>query len=292
MVMLLGLSSARLAEVARLGSYGAVFAAAAKPETKALGEAGNDLVFKPFVPCRYIDTRGPGGKISGVRTFDLANAGPVYGGNAGCDPKTLAGVANEDAIGALAVNIALVDTSGGAPPGFLTMRPAGSTELTALGNWFIASPSAQDSNAAVVAIDQTAQAPEVEIYTSGPVHVIVDLLGERDRARLRRRIDRKRCNGRPPASAVSDQKRQLPHRLHDRGRRLRLLHDHQPWAGGDGQQGRVASQLPWLRCCDPDLSQFLDLPLDQQRPGGDLARADARELLPRTGALTQDGGRR
>ncbi len=49
----------------------------------------------------------------------------VYGGDAGCDPKTLAGVANEDADRRAAVNIALVDTSAARRRDSSTMRPAG-----------------------------------------------------------------------------------------------------------------------------------------------------------------------
>jgi hypothetical protein len=176
LVTLLTQPAERLAALSGAPERGALLSELAKPMPKLLGDASNDLVFKPFTPCRYIDTRNVGGKIAGIRTYDLANNGGVYGGSAACNPKTLALVANEDLIGALAVNIALVDTSSGAP-GFLTMRPAGSTQLTALANWYVASASAQDSNAAVVAIDQTAQADEVEILTSGQVHVIVDLLG-------------------------------------------------------------------------------------------------------------------
>jgi len=176
LVTLLTQPAERLAALSGASNRGALMSELAKPMPKLLGDASNDLVFKPFTPCRYLDTRNVGGKIAGIRTYDLANNGGVYGGSAACDPKTLAGVANEDQIGALAVNIALLDTSAGAP-GFLTMRPAGSTQLTALANWYVAAASAQDSNAAVVAIDQTGQADEVEILTSGQVHVIVDLLG-------------------------------------------------------------------------------------------------------------------
>jgi hypothetical protein len=176
LVTLLDHSSKRLTALAGYTSHSALMGELAKPSPKLLGDASNDLVFKPFVPCRYIDTRNAGGKIAGIRTFDLANNGGVYGGSAACDPRTVAAVTNEDQIGALAVNIALIDTSAGAP-GFLTMRPAGSTQLTALANWYVASASAQDSNAAVVAIDQTVQADEIEILSSGAVHVIVDLLG-------------------------------------------------------------------------------------------------------------------
>jgi hypothetical protein len=176
LVTLLAEPASRLATLAGMTSHSAVMNELAKPTPKALGDASNDLVFKPFVPCRYIDTRNAGGKIAGTRQFDLANNGGVYGGIMACDPKTLAGISNEDQIGALAVNIALVDTSAGAP-GFLTMRPSGSTQLTALANWYVASVSTQDSNAAVVPIDQTGQTNEIEILTSGAVDVIVDLLG-------------------------------------------------------------------------------------------------------------------
>ena len=99
-----------------------------------------------------------------------------YGGDAGCAPVTLAGVASDDQIAALAVNIAIVDTSQGAP-GFLGIRPAGATQVTALANWANASPSTQDSNAAIITMDQTAATDEFEIFASSPVHTIIDLLG-------------------------------------------------------------------------------------------------------------------
>ncbi|MEP6678664.1 MAG: hypothetical protein ABJB78_05155 [Betaproteobacteria bacterium] len=179
MTLLLANSSTRLAMIAKTGGgYSQVIAGAndrTAATTKLLGDAGDDLVFKPFTPCRYMDTRSVGGKISGIRTFDLANNGASYGGSAGCDPKALAGVTSEDAIGAIAFNIAYVDTSSGAP-GFLTVRPAGSTQLTAMLNWYVAAAGAQDSNAAISGINQ-AGPNEIEILSSGGVHVIMDLLG-------------------------------------------------------------------------------------------------------------------
>jgi hypothetical protein len=172
MTLLLANSSAKLALIAKSGgSYEQVIARAndrGAASQKLLGDATDDLVFKPFIPCRYIDTRFVGGKISGIRAFNIAGLG-------GCDPVTLAGVSSAAEIGAIAFNIAIVDTSAGAP-GFLTVRPAGSTQLTTMLNWWQASVSAQDSNAAVSAINQ-AGPNEFEILTSGPVHVIMDLLG-------------------------------------------------------------------------------------------------------------------
>jgi hypothetical protein len=179
MSLLLVNDSVKLAAIARAGGGYQQTIARANDRTaasqKLLGDPADDLVFKPFTPCRYMDTRNVGGKISGIRTFDLSNSGTAYGGDGGCDPKTLAGVASEDAIGAIAFNIAFVDTSAGAP-GFLTVRPAGSTQLTAMLNWFTATASAQGSNAAVSSLNQTGP-DEIEVMSSGPVHVIMDLLG-------------------------------------------------------------------------------------------------------------------
>jgi hypothetical protein len=91
---------------------------------------------------------------------------------------TLAGVADDDAIAAYTLNITIVDTSAAASPGFATMRPAGSTQLTALVNWTTSSAGFQLGNAATVVSDQdTVAVNEIEILTSGSVHAIVDVSG-------------------------------------------------------------------------------------------------------------------
>jgi hypothetical protein len=182
LTLLLSNNSARLSDVAKAGGYQAVIAAATarggqRAAQKALGDDSADLVFTPFAPCRYIDTRNVGGKISGIRTYDLANNGGAYGGAVSCDPKTLAGVASEDLIGAYALSVTIVDTSTAGAPGFATMRPAGSTQTSALVNWTVSSAGFQLGNAAVVASDQTSGVAEIEIQTSGAVHAIVDLSG-------------------------------------------------------------------------------------------------------------------
>jgi hypothetical protein len=150
---------------------------AAKANTKALGSPSTDLVYRPWAPCRYIDTRNVGGKITGARLYDTFDAGNVYGGAAACDPKTLAGVADENDIAAFALNVTVVDTSTAASPGYMTMRPPGSTALSALVNWTTSSAGFQLGNAAVISVDQTALGNELEIFTSGAVHAIVDLSG-------------------------------------------------------------------------------------------------------------------
>jgi len=181
LTMLLMQPSSVLMEANAARDYAGVMAVTSRHrvEAKALGNASSDLVFKPFTPCRFLDTRNVGGKLAplpAVRLFDIALTGAAYGGDAGCVPVTLAGVASDDQIAALAVNIAIVDTSQGAP-GFLGIRPAGAPQVTALANWANASPSTQDSNAAIITMDQTAATDEFEVFASSPVHTIIDLLG-------------------------------------------------------------------------------------------------------------------
>lgn len=152
---------------------------ASKANTKALGSASSDLVYRPWAPCRFIDTRNTGGKINGIRTFNTQTTGTTYGGTAGCNPIVLAGVSDDDQIAAYTLNVTIVDTSTAGAPGFMTMRPAGTTQLTALVNWTVASAGFQLGNAATVASqqDNAIAANELEILTSGAVHAIVDLSG-------------------------------------------------------------------------------------------------------------------
>jgi hypothetical protein len=181
LTMLLMQPATVLREASAAHDYAGVMAVTARHrvEAKALGNASADLVFKPFTPCRFLDTRNVGGKLvplPAARAFDIAQTGATYGGDAGCAPVTLAGVASDDQIAALAVNIAIVDTSEGAP-GFLGIRPMGTTQVTALANWTSASPSTQDSNAAIITMDQSGLMDEFVIFASSPVHTIIDLLG-------------------------------------------------------------------------------------------------------------------
>jgi len=151
---------------------------AGKVSAKVFGDVFDDLVYVPWPqgPCRYIDTRNVGGKITGARDFDTANSGLTYGGSSGCAPKALAGVTTEDQIAAFTLNITIVDTSTAAAPGFATMRPAGSANASALVNWTSSAVGFQLGNAA--AVGSNVNGPnEIEIFTSGPVHAIVDLSG-------------------------------------------------------------------------------------------------------------------
>jgi hypothetical protein len=162
------------------GAVNAVTHSKAMLTPKALGDTNQDLVYKPFVPCRYIDTRNPplSGKISSPQGFDISQSGSSYGGIAACDPLTLiGGVIDDNSVGGLAMNVTIFDTSSAAPPGFLAVRPAGSTNVTSLLNWYVQGPFVQDANYAIITMDQSPAVNEFEILASAPVHVIVDLFG-------------------------------------------------------------------------------------------------------------------
>ena len=156
------------------GSFAATSDAMARAlRVKALGDASTDLVYRPITPCRFVDTRNVGGPIAGSRTFDLSVLGSTYGGSATCNILSAAGIPSADSIGAIAINVAIVSPT--AAPGFIGARPVGSTNATALVNWYEAGAQVQASNAGVVS---TAQGPgdDIELFGS-PTQVIVDVFG-------------------------------------------------------------------------------------------------------------------
>lgn len=139
---------------------------------KALGSSTEDVVYTPITPCRYIDTRDVGGKISGTRSYDLdLNSYTFSAIKCASDPYGIFG----STLAAVAVNLAIVDPSGA--PGFATIVPHQAATNVALMNWYEAGPTVQASNSAIVTINPGGLAPEIDIHTSGPVHAIVDVFG-------------------------------------------------------------------------------------------------------------------
>jgi hypothetical protein len=134
-----------------------------------------DLVYKPITPCRYVDTRNVGGRINGLRGYDITNAGSVYGGAAACAPLTVFGVSAETSIAALAMNITIVAPLGA--PGFLAVKPLPGDPPSSLVNWYEAGPSVQLANQGIVMTELVDLFEEFFIHTSDPVHVVVDLFG-------------------------------------------------------------------------------------------------------------------
>ena len=142
--------------------------------TPQLGSSSVELVYYPITPCRYIDTRFQGGPLVGTRTYDLSFTGGAFGGSIGCDPKATVG-GNEDQIGALAINVAVVAPT--VAPGFVGVRPAGGSTTTALVNWWEQGPTVQASNAGVVSTNQSpSTAAEIEFF-GGSTQLIVDVFG-------------------------------------------------------------------------------------------------------------------
>jgi hypothetical protein len=179
---LLALKSSQLRELSAMPGYDAVMAgmAAKSRQNKVLGDIANDVVFVPVTPCRLIDTRVVGGKISSPRGYDLDVLGNPYGGAAACNIETITGV-DEDTMAGFVFNVTIVDTSAGAP-GFLALRPAGTTDVTSLMNWYVAGAGVQVANSAIVVGANNGNGlggnvSSFEILASSPVHVIVDFFG-------------------------------------------------------------------------------------------------------------------
>ena len=152
---------------------GDAIAAAHKTTLKAIGDASSDLVYRPITPCRYIDTRNVGGPITSPRSYDLSLTGDVYGGILACSPVAASGVGNVDEIAAVSINVAIVSPA--FQPGFLGVRPVGSSNSTAFVNWYQSGPTVQASNSGVVT---TAQGVGNDIEFFGTqTEIVVDVMG-------------------------------------------------------------------------------------------------------------------
>jgi hypothetical protein len=150
--------------------------AGVKDDPRFIGDPNKDLMFTPITPCRVIDTRNVAGKVAGVRAYDADTNGATYGGSAACNLQSAFGVTNASQIGALAMNVTIVDTSSAGAPGFLAVKPSAASPTTSLLNWYQAGSAVQIANQGVVTLDQ-ASGTEFVIETSGAVHVIVDIFG-------------------------------------------------------------------------------------------------------------------
>ena len=162
----------------RANSFDSLAAARAEAaeDPNLIGDPNRDLTYTPIVPCRFIDTRVVGGKINGTVPYDTSTNGATYGGVAACAPITVFGVADDEQIGALAMNVTIVDPS--VAPGFAAVKPTAAAPLTSLINWYEAGPTVQAANQGIVSTNQAAgTTTNFVIQTSAAVHVIVDLFG-------------------------------------------------------------------------------------------------------------------
>ena len=155
---------------------GAAFTAARSPSlagAKALTDVGDDLVFTPKTPCRFIDTRNVGGPIAsglgGARNFDTFLLGSSYGGDSAC---TLPGHGEI----AIAANVTVTVASGSA--GFLTLRPYGSSALTSFINWPAGgTPGLANAGIITTALDASSHYEFQAVAGGNTPNLIVDYFG-------------------------------------------------------------------------------------------------------------------
>jgi hypothetical protein len=163
-----GLTTLDQAHAAAANEASAARATAGAVTPKALGDANNDLVFTPIVPCRFVDTRNVGGPVSTtLRVFDTANPGATYGGSSGC---TLSG----NGAPAVALNLTIVIPSA---TGYLIVRPQGSSNTTSFINWD--NGTIQLANAGIVTTTLENNGHyEFEIFNNaGGPQVVIDYFG-------------------------------------------------------------------------------------------------------------------
>lgn len=173
-----------LADVQAIGVPGGFRSAAAAVSSmqrsprvaKALGSATTDLVYIPITPCRYIDTRVKPPMVGSTPYgVDLGQTGATYGGAAGCNIVTAAGLGNASDIAAVNMNVGIVNPQ--FQPGFLGARPAGSSNGTSMVNWYQAGPTVQASNAGAVTTSGAATGTNQIEFFGTPTDLVVDVFG-------------------------------------------------------------------------------------------------------------------
>ncbi|HEU5478728.1 MAG TPA: hypothetical protein VFU90_02795, partial [Candidatus Tumulicola sp.] len=173
-----------LAEVQAIGVPGGFASAAAAVSSmqrsprvaKALGSATTDLVYVPITPCRYIDTRVKPPMVGSTPYgVDLGQTGASYGGSAGCNIVTAAGLSNASDIAAVNMNVGIVNPQ--FQPGFLGARPAGSANSTSMVNWYQSGPTVQASNAGAVTTSGAATGSNQIEFFGTPTDLVVDIFG-------------------------------------------------------------------------------------------------------------------
>ncbi|WP_020684031.1 hypothetical protein [Rudaea cellulosilytica] len=152
------------------GGTSAASGAGPTSSTDGLGSTTDSLVFTPMTPCRFIDTRNIGTPIgTSAATFDTFNFGSSYGGSGTC---TLPSIGEP----AIAVNVTVVNPS--AAPGYINVRPAGSTQNTSFINWYQSGASVQVANAGIIATALTGGHYKFEMLTGGgTASAIMDYFG-------------------------------------------------------------------------------------------------------------------
>ncbi len=143
-------------------------------ESEALGDTTSEFVFYPIVPCRLLDTREGGPRLTALSPWSVWFDGGNYGGQAACTRSgvqaqlggTIAGLERA----ALVINLT---ATGATVNGWIQARPVGSTAFTSNQNFY---PGQNIANMVVVQ-NSGASSADFELVASQPVHAIVDVLG-------------------------------------------------------------------------------------------------------------------
>lgn len=173
---LLGAAPQELDAAASATSYkGAMSAlkAAKASRAKALGDNTREFVFYPFPPCRLLDTRANGIRLTPMTPYGVDFDGGNPGNAAGCTfagqvaafGGTTAGFSNT----ALMINLTVTGSLAG---GFIQARPVGTTAITSNQNYL----AGQDL-ANMVVVQDAGTAAEFELFASSATHAVVDVMG-------------------------------------------------------------------------------------------------------------------
>jgi hypothetical protein len=139
-----------------------------------LGTGDKDLVFTPITPCRLFDTRisqGGTGAIPAAGTKGFAVWGQTSFAAQGGSATNCGLTANADTA-AVAVNLTVVAPAAG---GYITAYPAGVTAPTAATVNFNAGDI--KGNFAIVKVQQTGAAPNLNIFSTSATDVVGDVVG-------------------------------------------------------------------------------------------------------------------
>jgi hypothetical protein len=148
---------------------------AAGPDTPfALGDTDKDFVYTPVNPCRIIDTRKAGGKISTntFRNFWTHGDGPNMMSPQGGNPAGCPSPRGEPR--AVHMNIVAVNSNA---PGWLTVWPKGTARpLAGVLNYHPTDKTDPISNAFTVKTGWHVN-HEISVYAKSTTHVVADVMG-------------------------------------------------------------------------------------------------------------------
>ncbi len=143
-------------------------------EAVGIGNVNTEFVFYPIVPCRLLDTRASGVRLSAWVPYPVYFDGSNWGNAAGCSFAGVSAQLDGSLSGltraALALNLTVTGSTVG---GWIAARPVGSTNITSNLNF----NAGQDVANMVIVQDSNATSAMFELLASQPTHAVADVLG-------------------------------------------------------------------------------------------------------------------